>query len=296
MQLCSIRTPEGFRSAVHKDGMVYAVEPMLRMLGEQGLNVLQLNVPGQLLAIAQSAEIKLSLETSLAYADGVPEDSITYGAPLAGPVIGVGRNYQDHVSEGGLPTGEYPKLFFNHPNALAASGDDILIPASIHKVDWEAELGVVIGRRMSRVSPDEALDYVLGYLNVNDVSAREFQFDFGPAQTSFAKSMDGFCPCGPWLVTKDEVSDCQNLVVRCEVNGEIKQDGHTSYMIFSVAHVLSHISQFMTLEPGYLIATGTPLGVGHFQDPPQYLDHGDVVKVTVTGLGVLKNKFVRGSV
>lgn len=296
MQLCSIRTPEGSRSAVHKDGLIYVVAPILLTLGEQGLGVLRLSVPGQLLAIAQSAEIKAMIEVNLAQTEGVPEDSVIYCAPLIGPVIGVGRNYQDHVSEGGLPTGEYPKLFFNHPNALAASGDEILIPAPIHKIDWEAELGVVIGRRMSRVSADEALDYVLGYLNVNDVSAREFQFDFGPAQTSFAKSMDGFCPCGPWLVTKDEVSDCQNLAVRCEVNGELKQDGHTSYMIFSVAHVLSHISQFMTLEPGYLIATGTPLGVGHFQEPPRYLGHGDVVRVSVTGLGVLQNKFVRENV
>lgn len=296
MQLCCIQTSKGLEAAVHRDGVVYLLSRALAATKDLKASVNSLSAVEQIMAVAQSKELIELIGQTLDQVDGVPASTVRYGVPISGPVIGVGRNYQDHVSEGGLPTGEYPKLFFNHANALAAHGDDVLIPTSIRKTDWEAELGVVIGRRMRRVSPEKALDYVLGYLNVNDVSAREFQFDLGPAQTSFAKSMDGFCPCGPWLVTTDEIPNCQNLSVRCEVNGELKQDGHTSFMIFSVAQVLSHISQFMTLEPGYLIATGTPLGVGHFQEPAQYLEDGDTVRVTVSGLGVLENRFIREGV
>lgn len=293
MQLCSLRDPTGDVAAIHRDGVVYRLSDVLAALGSSAPDFAGLDVPAQLLRVAQDEPLRHKMLPLLDTLSGQPEASVRYGVPVSGPVIGVGRNYQDHVNEGGLPTGEYPKLFFNHPNALAAHGEDVLIPRMIRKTDWEAELGVVIGRRMHRVNAQEALEYVAGYLNVNDVSAREFQFDLGPAQTSFAKSMDGFCPCGPWLVTPDEVPDCQDLTVRCEVNGVLKQDGHTAYMIYTVAQILSHISQFMTLEPGYLIATGTPHGVGHFQDPPQYLEDGDVVRVSVSGLGVLENRFVR---
>ncbi len=292
MQLCSIETSEGPLAAIHQDGTVFELRQVMAAIG-QGALIDGLSVPAQLLLVAQDATLRTEITGALGQIAGAPESEVRYGVPVDGPVIGVGRNYQDHISEGGLPTGEYPKLFFNHPNALAAHRQDILIPAMIRKTDWEAELGVVIGKQMRRVSPEAALDHVAGYLNVNDVSAREFQFDFGPAQTSFAKSMDGFCPCGPWLVTRDEIANCQDLTVRCDVNGEVKQDGNTAYMIYSVAHILSHISQFMTLEPGWLIATGTPHGVGHFMNPPEYLEGGDVVRVSVSGLGVLENKFVR---
>jgi 2-keto-4-pentenoate hydratase/2-oxohepta-3-ene-1,7-dioic acid hydratase in catechol pathway len=293
MQFCCIRTAEGDLAAIHRDGTVFELRQALVAVGQSAPNLSALDVPSQIMTVLQSPQLATMVASVLDQLTGVPQASVRYGVPVSGPVIGVGRNYQDHVSEGGLPTGEYPKLFFNHPNALAAHGDDIVIPAMIRKTDWEAELGVVIGRRMHRVPAEQALEYVAGYLNVNDVSAREFQFDFGPAQTSFAKSMDGFCPCGPWLVSKDDIANCQDLVVRCEVNGQVKQEGNTAYMIYSVAQILSHISQFMTLEPGYLIATGTPHGVGHFMQPPEYLDDGDVVQVSVSGLGVLQNKFVR---
>ena len=292
MQLCCIETSEGPVAAIYRAGTVFKLGDALAKIGDTS-NIDSSDVPAQLMVVAQSEELRARIAGVLDQIKGLPETDVTYGVPVAGPVIGVGRNYQDHVSEGGLPTGEYPKLFFNHPNALAAHQEDILIPAMIRKTDWEAELGVIVGKRMRRVSPEQALDYVAGYINVNDVSAREFQFDFGPAQTSFAKSFDGFCPCGPWFVTKDEIADCQRLDVHCEVNGKLKQDGNTAYMIYSVAHILSHISQFMTLEAGYLIATGTPHGVGHFMDPPEYLDDLDVVKVSVAGLGTLENKFVR---
>jgi len=293
MHLCSLETAEGPLAAIHRDGAVFELRKAFATLGHEPPGMNGFDVPAQIMAVAQSDELRARIAGVLDQVAGVPESSVRYSVPVAGPIIGVGRNYQDHVSEGGLPTGEVPKLFFNHPNALAAHNEDVLIPTMIRKTDWEAELGVVIGKQMRRVAPEEALNYVAGYLNVNDVSAREFQFDFGPAQTSFAKSMDGFCPCGPWLVTKDEIPNCQDLSVRCEVNGQMKQAGNTAYMIYGVADILSHISQFMTLEPGYLIATGTPHGVGHFMDPPEYLDDGDEVRVSVSGLGVLQNRFVR---
>lgn len=293
MQLCAIRAKLGKKAGIHSDGLIYCVDDLLVAMGSRAPALDSLSVCDQIMTIAQSPSLQADLRGFFSAVDPLSADSVVYAVPVSGPVIGVGRNYQDHVNEGGLPTGEYPKLFFKHPNSLAAHGENVLIPKSICKADWEAELGVIIGKEMSRVSVEDALSFVAGFINVNDVSAREFQFDFGPAQTSFAKSMDGFCPVGPWLVTSDEIADCQNLTVRCEVNGVVKQDGHTAYMIYTVAQILSHISQFMTLRPGYLIATGTPLGVGHFQIPPQYLDDSDVVRVAVQGLGVLENRFVR---
>lgn len=292
MQLCCMKHSRGQFAAIHRDEQIYPLQLALEHLGQAAV-IEGLDVHAQIIRLAVSASLRDDVAGVLEQIEAIPVHALEYGVPIAGPVIGVGRNYQDHVSEGGLPTGEYPKLFFNHPNALAAHAQDILIPASIRKTDWEAELGVVIGKTMRRVSPEQALDHVAGYLNVNDVSAREFQFDFGPAQTSFAKSFDGFCPCGPWLVTTDEIENCQDLDVCCEVNAEVVQKGNTAYMIHSVANILSHISQFMTLEPGYLIATGTPDGVGHFMKPPRYLADGDVVRVSVTGLGVLENRFVQ---
>lgn len=293
MRLCCIQTNGQSYGAIYKEDLIFSLIEAIDLLGDQAPKLDHLSVCDQILAVSINPGLINAIDAVLDRLTGVPQSSARYGIPVGGPVIGVGRNYQDHVSEGGLPTGQYPKLFFNHPNALAAHGDDIVIPRSVNKTDWEAELGVLIGKPMRRVAPERALEYVAGYLNVNDVSAREFQFDFGPAQTSFAKSMDGFCPCGPWVVTPDEIPDCQNLNVRCTVNGQTKQDGHTAYMIFNVAHILSHISQFMTLEPGYLIATGTPDGVGHFMKPPQYLGDGDVVEVTVSGLGTLRNRFIK---
>jgi len=293
MQLCCVELDGGPQAAIHLDGMLYLLMDVCHQAGVEVDSLRGKPVAEQILAIANSPGLRAKLLEHLSQTPGLPERDIRYGVPVNGPIIGVGRNYQDHVSEGGLKLGDYPKIFFNHPNSLAAHDQDILIPKLIQKTDWEAELGVVIGRRMRRVSPEHALTYVAGFINVNDVSAREFQFDFGPAQTSFAKSMDGFCPCGPWLVTSDEIDNCQNLSVRCEVNAELMQNGHTSHMIYSVAEILSHLSTYMTLEPGYLIATGTPKGVGHFLNPPQYLQHGDVVTVSVSHLGVLRNRFVK---
>lgn len=212
--------------------------------------------------------------------------------PRPGKVIGVGRNYGAHAAEGGLEAQEKPRLFTKVPSCVVGPDAPIEKPASVTKLDWEAELAVVVGRTLRDVPESEALDHVAGYTLLNDVSAREFQFDVKPPQTSFAKSMDGFCPMGPWLVTTDEIPDPGHLPVRCRVNGETMQDGNTHDMIFTVPVILSYVSRYVTLEPGDVIATGTPEGVGCFRKPPVYLQPGDRVEVEIPGLGVLANTVV----
>ena len=156
-------------------------------------------------------------------------------------------------------------------------------------MDFEAELAVVIGEFATSVPRARALDFVAGYTALNDLSAREFQFDVSPPQTTFAKSMDGFCPMGPWLVTKDEIPDPQALDLACFVNGEAMQRGGTADMIFPVERLIEHVTQYMTLEPGDVIATGTPAGVGAFRKPPVWLKPGDRVRVEISKIGVLEN-------
>jgi 2-keto-4-pentenoate hydratase/2-oxohepta-3-ene-1,7-dioic acid hydratase in catechol pathway len=172
---------------------------------------------------------------------------------------------------------------------VTGPGAPVRRPAAVTKLDFEAELAVVIGEFASNVPLDRALDVVAGYTALNDVSAREFQFDVSPPQTTFAKSMDGFCPMGPWLVTKDEVPDPQALAVDCCVNGQSMQHGSTADMIFPVARLIEYITQFMSLEPGDVIATGTPAGVGAFRKPPVWLQPGDRVRIEISNIGVLDN-------
>ena len=156
-------------------------------------------------------------------------------------------------------------------------------------MDFEAELAVVIGVYASHVARARALEVVAGYTVLNDLSAREFQFDVSPPQTSLAKSMDGFCPMGPWLVTKDEIPDPQTLEIRCDVNGKTMQHGHTSEMIFPVDRLIEYISGFVTLEPGDVIATGTPAGVGAFRKPPVWLQPGDRIRIEISRVGTLEH-------
>ena len=201
--------------------------------------------------------------------------------------ICVGLNYRDHAAEAGAAIPERPLLFAKLSSTLIASGDDILIPDGATQVDWEAELGVVIGRTCSQVSVADALDHVWGYVPVNDVSARDFQFADG--QWMRGKSVDTFGPVGPYLVTADEVPDPQALTVTATVNGRVMQNSSTSEMIFSVADIISYVSQTITLERGDLIATGTPAGVGAGMNPPVYLVDGDTVVVSIERLDPLVN-------
>jgi 2-keto-4-pentenoate hydratase/2-oxohepta-3-ene-1,7-dioic acid hydratase in catechol pathway len=213
------------------------------------------------------------------------------GNPRIGPCVGsvgkivcVGLNYSDHAAESGLPVPDEPVLFMKATSAICGPYDNVEIPRGAEKTDWEVELGIVIGRPAKYVSQDQALSHVAGYCVVNDVSERAFQIERG-GQWDKGKGHDTFGPLGPWLVTTDEVPDPQDLHMWLEVDGKRYQDGSTRTMIFGVAHLVSYISQFMSLQPGDVISTGTPPGVGLGQKPPLYLKSGQTMRLGIAGLG-----------
>jgi 2,4-diketo-3-deoxy-L-fuconate hydrolase len=209
-----------------------------------------------------------------------------FGTPVAhvGKMLCVGMNYADHAAETNAPVPEQPVLFMKATTAIGGANDAIVIPRGSVKTDWEVELGVIIGEVTRDVSIDEALNHVAGYAVINDVSEREFQLEHG-GQWVKGKSCDTFGPIGPWLVTKDEIPDPQNLSLWLEVNGHRYQNGNTRTMVFGVAHLVSYISRYMTLMPGDVISTGTPAGVGLGLHPPTYLKPGDVIELGIEGLG-----------
>ena len=204
-------------------------------------------------------------------------------------IIAVGRNYREHAAEESAALPSAPLLFAKFPSSVVGDGATITWSAALTaEVDYEAELAVVIGRRARDVDLDRALDYVLGYSCLNDVSARDLQVSDG--QWTRAKSLDTFCPMGPWLVTVDEVPDPGALRVQCRVNGEPRQDASTAELVHGVAELISYCSRSFTLEPGDVIATGTPGGVGAFRDPPVFLADGDAVEVEIDRVGTLTNR------
>jgi 2,4-didehydro-3-deoxy-L-rhamnonate hydrolase len=209
-----------------------------------------------------------------------------------GKIICVGLNYHDHAEEQGAELPEEPLLFAKWPTALIGPGDPIVIPPLVTKCDYEAELGVVIGARVRGISKENALEAVRGYLCANDVSARDLQFQDG--QWTRGKSVDTFCPVGPRLVPVEEISDPHDLRIRAIVSGEVLQDSTTAKLIFGVDDVISYASQTMTLEPGDLILTGTPAGVGVFRDPQRLLRAGDEVTIEIERIGSLTNSVVAG--
>jgi 2-keto-4-pentenoate hydratase/2-oxohepta-3-ene-1,7-dioic acid hydratase in catechol pathway len=209
-----------------------------------------------------------------------------------GKIVCVGLNYRDHAEEQGVELPKAPLLFAKWPNALIGPGEPIVIPPVVTKADYEAELAVVIGSRVKAVSKENALEAVRGYICANDVSARDLQF--GDGQWTRGKSPDTFCPVGPELVPAAEVADPHNLRIRAIVNGEVLQDSTTANLIFGVDEVISHVSQTATLEPGDLILTGTPAGVGVFRDPQRLLQPGDEVTIEIEGIGSLTNPVVAG--
>ncbi len=208
------------------------------------------------------------------------------GVPVNGvrKFIGIGLNYADHAAETGAPIPKEPIIFMKAITCLNGPDDPIMLPQGSKKTDWEVELGVVIGTRAQYVSEQEALQFVAGYCVVNDVSEREFQKERGP-QWDKGKGCDSFGPVGPWLVTRDEVVDVQRLDLYLELNGKRMQTGSTETMIFSVAQIVSYVSRFMTLEPGDIIATGTPPGVGDARTPKRFLKKGDKLRLGIAGLG-----------
>ena len=209
-----------------------------------------------------------------------------------GKIVCVGLNYRDHAEEQGVDLPEEPLLFAKWPTALVGPGDPIVIPPAVTMCDYEAELGVVIGSRVKGVSKENALEAVRGYLCANDVTARDLQF--GDGQWTRGKSPDTFCPVGPALVPAADVGDPHDLWIRATVSGEVLQDSTTANLIFGIDEVISHVSKTATLEPGDLILTGTPAGVGVFRTPRRLLEPGDEVTIEIEGLGALTNPVVAG--
>ena len=217
------------------------------------------------------------------------DDDIRLGPPLSRPskIVCVGLNYAKHAAESGMDIPEEPVLFFKASSAIVGPNDPIIIPKNSEKTDWEVELAVVIGKKASYVSEADALNHVAGYVLHNDVSERAFQLERS-GQWVKGKSCDTFAPIGPFIATPDEIGDPNNLNLWLKLNGEEMQNSSTSDFIFNIQHVVSYISQFMTLLPGDIISTGTPFGVGLGLTPPVYLKEGDVVELGIEGLGVSK--------
>tara|TARA_Y100000815_G_scaffold269997_1_gene293753 strand:- start:298 stop:1125 length:828 start_codon:yes stop_codon:yes gene_type:complete len=215
------------------------------------------------------------------------------GVPVAGvgKFIGIGLNYSDHAAEAGMDIPAEPIVFLKATSSLSGPHDPIRLPRGSVKTDWEVELGVVIGKPAKYVSAEEALDHVAGYMVVNDVSERAFQIERG-GQWTKGKSCDSFGPCGPWLVTPDEAGEIAAMDLSLSVNGARMQQGSAANMIFSVARIISYLSQMMTLHPGDIIATGTPAGVGMGMVPPRFLKPGDVVELSISGLGTQRQEVV----
>ncbi|RYC15566.1 fumarylacetoacetate hydrolase family protein [Ciceribacter ferrooxidans] len=223
----------------------------------------------------------------------LPELSVDRIGPCVagtGKFICIGLNYSDHAAETGATVPPEPVIFMKATSAICGPNDEVRIPRGSEKTDWEVELGVVIGKTAKYVSEADALDYVAGYCVSHDVSERAFQTERA-GQWTKGKSCDTFGPIGPWLVTKDEVADPQNLSMWLKVNGETMQDGSSKTMVYGVAFLVSYLSQFMSLHPGDVISTGTPPGVGMGMKPPRYLKDGDTVELAIEGLGTQKQSF-----
>ena len=255
-------------------------------------------LPNDMRAFLEMGQPALDAAAAIA-AQGAGGDSVALSAvkllaPIGNPskVVAIGLNYMDHVRESGGKVPQIATMFTKYTSSIVGPGDAIRWdPALSSKVDFEAELAVVIGKRASKVSEADAFDHVVGYMNCHDVSARDLQLDKGD-QWIMGKSLDTFCPLGPWLVTKDEIADPHTLSIKCLVNGVALQDSNTRELIYKIPYLIAYVSRSITLLPGDVITTGTPHGVGAFRNPPVYLKHGDVVTVEVGGLGQLTNPCV----
>ncbi|GAA1722629.1 fumarylacetoacetate hydrolase family protein [Fodinicola feengrottensis] len=281
MQLLRLGEPGAERPAVRSDGTTY------------DLTSVTPDITGDFLAADGIASVRDAL------ADGRLDiidnpDALRTGAPIAKPsaVLCIGQNYAAHAAESGAQPPKQPILFFKHPNTVVGPKDQVLLPRGSSKVDWEVELGVVIGKRARYLSsPDQALDHVAGYVLSNDVSERSFQIEQSGGQWSKGKCCETFNPLGPYLLTADELVDPQKLGLRSWVNGELRQDSSTADMIFSVAHLVYDLSQYLVLEPGDLLNTGTPEGVALSGRFP-FLAAGDVMEVEIDGLGRQRQELV----
>ena len=287
MRLATIQTPSGPHAAVlHGDQYVdlHATDSSLPV------SVLELLEAGpDLLSAIEQAARREKAVTQLAA-------QVRLLAPIPNPhkIVCLGLNYRDHAAESGAPIPREPILFSKYATALIGHGDNIVLPPVSKEVDYEAELVIVVGKRGRNLSADAALSHVAGYTIGHDVSARDWQLKKDGKQWMVGKTFDTFAPTGPVLVTADEVRDPHRLAIRLRLNGQTMQDSNTSQMIFGVGETLAYLSQVFTLEPGDLIFTGTPPGVGMARKPPVFLKGGDVVEVEIDGLGLLRNPVVQG--
>ena len=259
--------------------------------------IIDLTIPGApttmlgLIQAGPQAWAQIEARSRANDAASLPLASVRLLAPLPNPpkIVAIGLNYMDHCREQNLPAPDRPLVFAKFTSSIIGPGDDIVWnPALTQQVDFEAELGVVIGKRARYVSVEQALDFVFGYTIVNDISARDLQF--ADKQWVRGKSLDTFCPLGPFIVTADEIPDPQVLGIKCKVNEQYLQNSSTSEMVFSVRDLVGRLSQSFTFEPGDLITTGTPAGVGVFRNPPVFLLDGDTVSVEIDGIGQLMNR------
>jgi 2-keto-4-pentenoate hydratase/2-oxohepta-3-ene-1,7-dioic acid hydratase in catechol pathway len=287
MRLATIQTPAGTRAALlHEDSCVHlhatdsTLPDSVRQLLEAG--------PDALRAAAKAAAHLKAVKQ--------PAASVQYLAPVPDPhkIVCLGLNYRDHAAESGAPIPKDPVLFSKYATALIGHGQAIVLPPVSQEVDYEAELVIVVGKGGRNLKAESAMSHVAGYTIGHDVSARDWQLKKDQKQWMVGKTFDTFAPTGPTLVTTDEVPDPHNLPIRLRLNGKTMQDSNTKQMIFSVGEVLAYLSQVFTLEPGDLIFTGTPPGVGFARKPPVFLKAGDVVEVDIEGLGVLRNPVVAG--
>jgi 2-keto-4-pentenoate hydratase/2-oxohepta-3-ene-1,7-dioic acid hydratase in catechol pathway len=263
-----------------------------RLAAAEGMPAAEAGSVRGLLALGDEALVSLASLAEDRAADGLPRDEVVLGPPVPDPekLICIGLNYRDHAGEVAMELPPAPILFPKWPNSLIGDGQPIVLPPETTRGDYEGELAVVIGRRVRRVSEAEALGAVAGYMPFNDVSARDLQMQV--SQWAAGKAIDTFAPCGPELVSADQVGDVRALEVRTRLNGGTVQSASTELMIFPVAALIAYISSLITLEPGDVIATGTPAGVGFTREPPIALAAGDVVEVEIPGVGLLTNPVV----
>jgi 2-keto-4-pentenoate hydratase/2-oxohepta-3-ene-1,7-dioic acid hydratase in catechol pathway len=285
MRLATLYTAAGLRAAVRLDD---------HYIDLHGTDAAFPASVRQLLAAGPEVQDHVRRAGKRADAVRVPVDKARLAAPVADPqkIICLGLNYRDHAAESNSPIPREPILFSKYPTALIGTGEAIVLPAVSSEVDYEAELVIVVGRRGRHIPEGTALQYVAGYTVGHDVSARDWQLKKDGKQWMVGKTFDTFAPTGPELVTPEEVGDPHELGIRLRLNGRTMQESTTKQMIFSVAATVAYLSKVFTLEPGDLIFTGTPPGVGFARKPPVYLKAGDVVEVEIDGLGVLRNPVV----
>jgi acylpyruvate hydrolase len=282
MKLSTVRTTRGPRLVM--EASAGGVVDVTDAVGVAGVHDV-----GSLLAAGEHAMERLRELHAQDHHPAVPPEGLHFAPPVVNPskIVCVGLNYRAHVEEAGKPMPESPMLFGKWPNALIGCGEPI-VRRLTRELDYEAELAVVIGRTASWITEAEALDHIAGYTILNDVSARDLQRTDPGKQVMWSKSLDGFAPMGRWFVTRDEIPDWRAIEMRTTVNGELRQREHCADMIFGVEQLVAHVSRGVTLQPGDVIATGTPVGVGYGFDPPRYLEDGDVVEITMSGIGSLR--------